>query len=97
VFQHLFNSWFIDYFHLALYCTGKQFHLLPFIDNFSSSIVMLDLTRPCDACGKMIGGGFKRCPKCQIYFCLACWIELMYSQGKLPLECPMCGGKLEYP
>jgi hypothetical protein len=47
---------------------------------------MLDLSRPCDACGKMIGGGFKYCPKCQIYFCFTCWIELMYIQGKLPLE-----------
>jgi hypothetical protein len=47
-----------------------------------------DLTRPCDAYGKMIGGGFKHCPKYQIYFCLTCWIELMYSQGKLPLEMP---------
>jgi hypothetical protein len=58
---------------------------------------MLDLSRPCDACGKMIGGGFKHCPKCQIYFCFLCGIELLYSQNKLPLECPMCGGKLFIP
>jgi hypothetical protein len=54
-----------------------------------------DLTRPCDACGKMIEGGFKSCPKCQIYFCFTCCIELMYLQRKSPIECPMCGGKLE--
>ncbi|MGA2524756.1 MAG: hypothetical protein ABSF65_11480 [Candidatus Bathyarchaeia archaeon] len=56
---------------------------------------MPDLSRPCDACGEMIGGGFHNCPKCQIYFCLLCSYELMRVQKKLPIECPMCGGKME--
>ena len=52
----------------------------------------VDLTRPCDACGKMIGGFFKYCPKCNIYFCYICWYQLMCLNK---LFCPMCGGKLE--
>ena len=54
---------------------------------------MVGLSRPCDACGKMIGGGFKYCPKCQIYLCFLCSYQLMCSQNKYPVECPMCGGK----
>lgn len=50
---------------------------------------MVDLSRPCDACGKMIGGGFKYCPKCQIYLCFLCSYQLMCSQNKFPIECPM--------
>jgi len=30
------------------------------------------LSSPCDACGKPIGGGYKRCPKSNIYFCFYC-------------------------
>jgi DNA-directed RNA polymerase subunit RPC12/RpoP len=66
----------------------------PPLKRLISSYIMVDLTRPCDACGKMIGGGFKHCPKCQIYFCFLCSYELMVFQKKLPLICPMCGGKL---
>jgi hypothetical protein len=33
---------------------------------------MVDLTLPCDACGKMIGGSFHFCPKCKIFFCGLC-------------------------
>jgi hypothetical protein len=57
---------------------------------------MLDLFIPCDACGREpMGGGGKCCPKCNIHFCFPCTLELMYLQKKLPLECPMCGEKLE--
>ncbi|HKM59419.1 MAG TPA: hypothetical protein VJY36_00955 [Candidatus Bathyarchaeia archaeon] len=56
---------------------------------------MPDLSRPCDGCGKMIGGGFHNCSKFQIYFCFLCSYELMSVQKKLPIECPMCGGKME--
>jgi len=53
---------------------------------------MVNLSRPCDACGKFIGGGFKHCPKCQIYFCFLCLSYLTNFQNKYPIECPMCGG-----
>lgn len=54
-----------------------------------------DLTRPCDACGKPIGGGFKHCPKCNIWFCFFCGADLMLKQKALPPNCPMCGEKLK--
>ena len=54
----------------------------------------LDLTRPCDACGGMIGGGFKQCPKCQIYFCYLCSIEPNAIQKELSIKCPMCEIKM---
>jgi hypothetical protein len=31
--------------------------------------VMLDLSRPCDACGREPMSGGKCCPKCNIHFC----------------------------
>ena len=55
-----------------------------------------DLTRPCDACGKPIGGGYHHCPKCKIHFCMFCGIELMYSSKEFPIRCPMCGEKLTW-
>jgi hypothetical protein len=56
---------------------------------------MLDLSRPCDACGKPIGGGLKRCPKCQIYFRYLCRVELMsvkanYHQSVLCAVVNLC-------
>jgi hypothetical protein len=54
----------------------------------------VDLTRLCDACGKQPVGGGAHCEKCNIYFCFACMVELIYLQKKLPLKCPMCGEKL---
>ena len=57
----------------------------------------VDLTRPCDACGKMIGGSFKHCPNCNIYLCNVCWFNLMYMQKNAVLVCPMCGEKLIFP
>jgi rubrerythrin len=60
----------------------------------TKEIYLTRLRQYCDAVGKPIGGGFKHCPKCQIYFCFLCSYELMCAQKKLPLECPMCGGKL---
>jgi hypothetical protein len=56
---------------------------------------MIDLTRPCDSCGKIIGGGFKHCPECQIYLCHLCSIKLIDIQSKFPIDCPMCGEKLD--
>jgi len=37
---------------------------------------VVDLTRPCDACGRYIGGGYYHCPKCKIYFCFLCATKL---------------------
>jgi len=54
---------------------------------------MVNLTRLCDACGNMIGGGYYHCSKCQIYFCFYCSTQLSWIQKELPLKCPMCGGK----
>jgi hypothetical protein len=55
-----------------------------------------DLRRPCDACGKPIGGGYKHCPKCNIYLCFLCGKRQMPTQMKLPPECPVCGEKLAW-
>ncbi|MCW4053688.1 MAG: hypothetical protein NWE84_02050 [Candidatus Bathyarchaeota archaeon] len=54
-----------------------------------------DLSRPCDACGNPIGGGFKHCKKCNIWFCFYCGTALMNYTGDFPLKCPMRGGKFE--
>ena len=53
----------------------------------------VDLSRPCDACGKMIGGGFHHCPKCKIYYCFYCLNKLIDLQKKIPAKCPMCNGE----
>jgi len=58
---------------------------------------MVDLSRPCDSCGDMIGGAGKCCPHCQIYLCFVCSYKLMDIQKKMPVECPMCGQLLVYP
>jgi hypothetical protein len=50
---------------------------------------MVDLSRPCDACGGMVGGDAKCCYKRQTYFCFVCSWQLMNSQNKFPVECPM--------
>jgi hypothetical protein len=52
------------------------------------------LVRPCDACGKPIGGGYKRCPKCDIYLCFYCRFVLVRVQKQFPEKCPMCGGEM---
>jgi hypothetical protein len=56
---------------------------------------MVDLSRGCDACGGMIGGGYKACAKCQIYFCDLCSYHLMCAQHKTPIVCPMCSGEMK--
>ncbi len=55
----------------------------------------VDLTRPCDACGKRVGGGEHYCTKCHIHLCFLCSLELIFKFRKVPIECPMCGNKLE--
>jgi DNA-directed RNA polymerase subunit RPC12/RpoP len=57
---------------------------------------MVDVTILCDACGGMVGGAAKCGLKCQIYFCFVCSWQLMNSQNKFPVECPMCVEKLVY-
>jgi hypothetical protein len=54
------------------------------LKRFSLKLLLLDLSRPCDACGKMIGGAQNA--KFTSAFCA--------RQKKLPLEFLMCGGKL---
>jgi len=56
---------------------------------------MVDLSRPCDACGKYIGGGFYCCLKCKIYFCFYCSNQLPTLSNTIKKECPMCVGKFE--
>jgi hypothetical protein len=56
---------------------------------------MVDLSRPCDACGKYIGGGFHCCLKCKIYFCFYCTLKLPTPSNTIKKKCPMCGGKFE--
>jgi hypothetical protein len=42
----------------------------------TSSTNMTDLlARPCDACGKPIGGGYKHRQKCKIYLCFICRLQ----------------------
>jgi len=53
-----------------------------------------DLSRPCDSCGKPIGGGYSYCPKCKIYFCLCCSIVLQNITKEYQVKCPMCGEEL---
>jgi hypothetical protein len=54
----------------------------------------IDLARPCDACGRLVGGGYSVCPKCKIYLCLCCRVDIMYKTKIYPVKCPMCTGKL---
>jgi hypothetical protein len=56
---------------------------------------MVNLSRPCDACGKYIGGGFICCLKCKIYFCFYCSNQLPTPSNTIKKQCPMCGGKFE--
>ena len=58
-----------------------------------AAMEIVDLERACDACGRQPVGGGAHCLKCCIYFCLTCTFDLVYFQEKLPLKCPMCGGK----
>ena len=57
-----------------------------------------DLSRPCDACGKPIGGGYRKCLKCNIYFCFCCGNQLMLSskENSIVVRCPMCDEKMEW-
>ena len=72
------------------------FVLTVYLESLLSNRIMVDLSRPCDACGGMVGGAAKYCLKCQIYFCFVCSWQLMNSQSKFPVECPLCGEKLVY-
>jgi len=53
---------------------------------------MIDLSRPCDACGRMVGGGVEYCPKCQIYLCFICCHHLRNQQKEITIriDCPRC-------
>ncbi|MCW4053592.1 MAG: hypothetical protein NWE84_01550 [Candidatus Bathyarchaeota archaeon] len=53
------------------------------------------LARPCDACGRPIGGGFKHCPKCNISLCFMCKLILQNISNEFPVKCPMCGKKFK--
>jgi hypothetical protein len=53
------------------------------------------LARPCDACGKPIGGGYKHCPKCNIWFCWYCSYVLQIK-FEYPPKCPTCGREMEW-
>jgi len=57
------------------------------------------LSKPCDACGSMVGGGAKWCPKCKICFCHLCHFDLLMQQRKKYLKncklvCPMWGPEI---
>jgi hypothetical protein len=62
-----------------------------------TEIAMVDLTRPCDACGNFIGGGYYHCPKCKIHFCFYCAMQLLFFQNSMTvtLFCPMCDQKMQ--
>ena len=55
---------------------------------------MTDFSVLCRACVKPAGDSSNQCPNCKIHICYLCGIELLYLQNKYPLECPICGGKL---
>ena len=50
---------------------------------------MVDLSRPCDSCGRMIGGGFYCCTKCKIYFCFYCTLQLPTIPKTIKKDCPV--------
>jgi len=58
----------------------------------------IDMTRllssPCDAWGKPIGGGYKHCPKCNIYLFFMCKLTLTIVTNEFPAKCPMSGEEL---
>ena len=59
-----------------------------------------NLARPCDACGKPIGGGYRKCKKCNIYLCFYCGNQLMLSmlnpkEPSIDVRCPLCNEKME--
>ncbi len=56
-----------------------------------------DLSRPCDGCGRFIGGGYRFCPKCKIFFCIGCGVTYQATVKVYPARCPMCGGKFWFP
>ena len=88
-----------NHFKPTLPYTEMSLNHLPFISKpipQDCICMFVDLTRPCDACGKIIGGGFKHCLKCNIYLCFLCGYKLLDIQCKFPIECPMCGEKFEY-
>jgi hypothetical protein len=62
------------------------------------AMVKEDLTRPCDACGKPVGGGYRKCKKCNINFCFYCGTQLMLSQHdpEIDIGCPMCNEYMDF-
>ena len=52
------------------------------------------LARPCCACGKPIGGGYKHCPKYNIYLCFMCKLILQGMTKEFSPKCLLCGGEL---
>jgi hypothetical protein len=61
-----------------------------------------NLSKPCDACGHMVGGGVYWCPKCKICLCFQRHFELWDMQRKKDQKdfeqvCPMCGGQFQSP
>jgi len=44
------------------------------------------LTRECDACGKVCGGGFRYCPKCNICLCFCCGLLMLKAGYKFPQD-----------
>jgi len=60
------------------------------------------LSRLCDACGRMVGGGVYYCSVCRIFFCFYCYLqlsiaEILKDQNHVYVDCPMCGRKLKSP
>jgi hypothetical protein len=85
-FDFTLSSVVYTYLKVAIYSN--------FISSKTSALFNDGLSRPCDACGKPIGGGYRHCPKCKIYFCWYCGIVLMQNSKELPVKCPMCGEML---
>ena len=77
------------------YAVKRNVEFMGFFDYF-------DLTKPCDACGNMVGGGVRWCPKCKICFCGNCYSSFVSNQvledlKNIHLHCPMCGTQFEFP
>jgi len=61
-----------------------------------------NLSKQCDACGNMVGGGVRWCPKCKICFCFQCVHYVLKNQVLKDLNdihphCPICSGDFESP
>ena len=82
--------------YAVLFVPSKSCFLSISSSKHQNAMTDVNLSRPCDACGKPIGGGYKHCPKCNIYLCFMCRYTLQSKSNEFPVKCPMCRGKMDW-